>query len=183
MTMNLFRSQLMRCALGVGLLAGGVASAIPENAPAIGVQLWRTSYNLRFSGNDVLSSGVQLHLDSGSARGRIGGLDAQHTLKDDKITGVVGGQHTNLKVKKEGDTLKAEGGFLGKRVELRYSPTELHAYMTGCTYDLKYVEGVYEGRRSCDVSLAPPVRVTVPNALAERTPSEQSLLLLLALWE
>ncbi len=181
--MNFFRSQRMRCALGVGLLAGGVASAIPADAPAIGVQLWRTSYNLRFSGNDVLSAGVQLHLDSGAARGRIGGLDAQMTLKDDKVTGVVGGQHTNLKVKKEGDTLKAEGGLLGKRVELRYSPTELHAYMTGCTYDLKYVEGVYEGRRSCDVSLAPPVRVTVPNALSERTPAEQAMLLLLALWE
>lgn len=181
--MNLFRSQLMRCALGVGLLAGGAALAIPDNAPAISVQLWRNSYNLRFAGNDVLSAGVQLHLDSGSSRGRIGGLDAQLTLKDDKITGVVGGQHANLKVKKEGDTLKAEGGFLGKRVEMRYSPTELHAYMTGCTYDLKYVEGVYEGKRSCDNSLAPPARVTVPNSLSERSPSEQALLLLLALWE
>jgi hypothetical protein len=165
------------------VLAGGVALAIPNDAPAISVQYWRTNYNLRFSGNDVLSAGVQLHLDSGAARGRIAGLDAQHTLKEDKITGVVGGQHTNLKVNKEGDTLKAEGGFLGKRVELRYSPTELHAYMTGCTYDLKYVEGVYEGKRSCDSSLAPPARVTVPNALSERTPSEQALLLLLALWE
>ena len=181
--MNFFRSHLMRCALGVGLLAGGVAFAIPDNAPAISVQYWRTNYNLRFAGNDVLSAGVQLHLDSGAARGRVGGLDAQMTLKDDKITGVVGGQHTNLKVKKEGDSLKAEGGFLGKRVELRYGPTELHVYMTGCTYDLKYVEGVYEGRRSCDSSIAPPIQVTVPNALSERTPSEQTLLLLLALWD
>lgn len=139
------------------------------------------NYNLRLQGDEVVSRDLQLHRDGTELRGRVLGATAQLTLKKDGASGVIAGRPVNLKVRKEGDTLLAEGGFIDGPVTLRWSPKELHVYINQCRYELTYTEGWYEGRRSCDSRLLPPVRFSVPPQLLERSPAEQAALLLFAL--
>jgi hypothetical protein len=145
------------------------------------VDLPYDNYNLQLRGDDILSRDLQLHRSATEIRGRVLGTAAQLTLKKDGASGVIGSRPVNLKVRKEGDTLFAEGGFIDGPVTLRWSPKELHVYINQCRYELAYTEGVYEGRRSCDSRLLPPVRFSVPPQLLERGPAEQAALLLFAL--
>ncbi|PTL75290.1 hypothetical protein [Vitiosangium sp. GDMCC 1.1324] len=166
--------------LGVGLLVGGVAAGAPDS-PVIAVHLPYESYNLQLSGDDVLSADIQLHRSATELRGRALGTAARLTLKEGGASGVVGSTPVNLKVHKEGDTLLAEGGFVDGRVTLRFNSKELHVYINQCRYELTYTEGWYEGPRSCDSRLAPPVRLSVPPEFLSRSASEQAALLLFAL--
>jgi hypothetical protein len=99
------------------------------------------------------------------------------------VQGTLGAQHVNLKVSKEGETVKAEGGFGNSPVELRLSPEELHVYVNNCTYRLKAKTAgrAYEGRRSCDRAFIPPSEVTLPDEFLAASPAEQATLLLLSL--
>ena len=178
--MRLLRFWSIRFLLCLGLVVGGVAVGQPE-PPAIAVRLPFRSYNLRFSGDDVYSLDVQLHRSPTKWRGRAFGRVANLTLKEDGVSGVIGAAPVNLKVREEGDILLAEGGFLGGPVRLRFSPKELHLYMGGCTYELAYTEGRYQGPRSCDSNLAPAVQVSVPDAFGGLGPTEQATLLLFSL--
>ncbi|QRK07909.1 hypothetical protein JQX13_49425 [Archangium violaceum] len=149
--------------------------------PAISVDLPYRSFNLQFSGDDVFSPDLQIHRSGTELRGRALGLATLLTLKEDGVSGVVGSIPINLKVRKEGDTLIAEGGFIDGRTKLRFSPKALHVYINQCTYDLTFAEGVYQGPRSCDSRFSPPVRISVPPELLSRGASEQAALLLFAL--
>ncbi|WP_375766270.1 hypothetical protein NR798_31830 [Archangium gephyra] len=157
--------------------------ALGESTPVISVDLPYDNYNLQLRGDDVVSRDIQLHRSDTEIRGRALGGTAQLTLKPDKAAGVIGGSPVNLKVRQEGDALVAEGGFINGPVTLRLSPSDFHVYIDQCTYRLKSTgaEGWYEGRRSCDSKLLPPVRVFVPPELLSRGPAEQAALLLLAL--
>ena len=165
--------------LGLCLLVGGVALA--EGTPVISVDLPYDNYNLQLRGDDVVSRDLQLHRSATGIRGRAPGGVAQLTLKKDGVTGAVGSSPVNLKVRTEGDTLFAEGGFIDGPVTLRFSPKELHVYISQCRYELTATQGVYEGRRSCDSRMLPPVRFSVPPELLKRSPAEQAALLLFAL--
>ncbi|OJT20519.1 hypothetical protein BO221_31465 [Archangium sp. Cb G35] len=165
--------------LGLGLLVGGVALA--EGTSVISVDLPYDNYNLQLRGADIVSRDLQLQRVGTELRGRALGSVAQLTLKKDGVSGAVGTSPVNLKVRTEGDTLLAEGGFIDGPVTLRFSPKELHVYISQCRYELAFAQGVYEGRRSCDSRLLPPVRFSVPPDLRERSPAEQAALLLFAL--
>jgi hypothetical protein len=178
--MSSFRSWSRGSLLGLGLLVGGVAADASE-PPVISVNLPYESYNVQLNGEDVLSPDIQLHRSATELRGRVLGEAARLTLKGDGASGVVGATPINLKVRKEGDTLVAEGGFVAGRVTLRLNPKELHVYVNQCRYELTYTEGWYQGPRSCDRKLAPPVRLFVPPELLSRGPAEQAALLLFAL--
>lgn len=160
---------------------GGVA--LGESTPVISVDLPYDNYNLQLRGDDVVSRDLQLHRSDTEIRGRALGGMAQLTLKPDGASGAINGSPVNLKVRKQGDTLFAEGGFINGPVTLRFSPRNLHVYINQCRYELKPTEagGWYEGPRSCDSKLLPPVRFFVPSELLERSPSEQAALLLFAL--
>ncbi|WNG38509.1 hypothetical protein F0U60_36340 [Archangium minus] len=178
--MSLLRSWSRGTLLSLGLLVGGVAVGAPE-LPAISVDLPFRSFNFQFSGADVFSPDVQLRRSATELRGRALGQATLITLKEDGASGVVGSIPINLKVRKEGDTLLAEGGFIDGRVKLRFNPKTLHVYINQCTYELTYTEGVYQGPRSCDRRFSPPVRISVPSELLSLSPSEQAALLLFAL--
>ncbi|HEX5752018.1 MAG TPA: hypothetical protein VFZ09_37715 [Archangium sp.] len=155
--------------------------ALAEGTPVISVDLPYDNYNLQLRGDDVVSRDLQLHRTPTEIRGRALGSVAQLSLEKDGVSGAVGNSPVNLKVRTEGDSLIAEGGFIDGPVTLRFSPKELHVYISQCRYELTSTQGVYEGRRSCDSRLLPPVRITVPAGLRERSPAEQAALLLFAL--
>jgi hypothetical protein len=175
------RLRFWSSVLGLGLLVGGVA--LGEPTPAISVNLPYDNYNLQLRGDDVVSRDLQLHRSETELRGRALGAFTWLTLKTDGASGVIGGTPVNLKVRKQGDTLFAEGGFINGPVTLRFSPRHLHVYVNQCTYELKLTEneGWYEGPRSCDSRLLPPVRFFVPPEFLARGSAEQAALLLFAL--
>jgi len=166
--------------LGLGLLAGGAALAAPKE-PAISVRLPQNSYNVKLTGKDVVSQALQLSHSPKELRGRVGGTTAVISFKEGEATGNIGQGAVNLKIKVEGDTVKAEGGFGGRPVTLSYSPTELTVYINDCTYRLKNNEGTYTGRRSCDRPLQRDTEVSIPEVFQQLTPPEQATILLLSL--
>ncbi|HYO66333.1 MAG TPA: hypothetical protein VEU33_09645 [Archangium sp.] len=155
--------------------------ALAEGTSVISVDLPYDNYNLQLRGDDVVSRDLQLHRSAKEIRGRALGSVAQLTLKKDGVSGAVGNSPVNLKVRMEGDTLLAEGGFIDGPVTLRFNPKELHVYISQCRYELTSTQGVYEGRRSCDSKVLPPVRFSVPPEFLKRSPAEQAALLLFAL--
>ncbi|HEX8826056.1 MAG TPA: hypothetical protein VF794_39485 [Archangium sp.] len=180
--MRSLHSWSLRSLLALGLLVGGGAADAAES-PAISVRLPFNQYNLQLRGEDVVSLSLQLHRTPTGLRGRAFDVPTQLTLKEGGVSGVVGSTPVNLKVRQEGDTVHAEGGFINGRVTLRFSPAELHVYINQCTYKLTYTEGRYMGPRSCDSRLAPPVELAVPSMFQALTPVEQATLLLFALTE
>jgi hypothetical protein len=167
--------------MGLGLLAGGVALAEPKE-PTISVRLPQASYNVRLTGKDVLSQAIQLHHSAKELRGRVGNSTATISFKENEAKGNIGSGAVNLKIKVEGDTVKAEGGFAGRPVELSYSPAELTVYINDCTYRLKNnTEGTYVGRRSCDRAYERDTEVSIPEVFQQLTPPEQATILLLSL--
>jgi hypothetical protein len=166
--------------MGLGLLAGGVALAEPKE-PTISVRLPQASYNIRLTGKDVISQAIQLHHSAKELRGRVGNSTATIEFKENEAKGNIGQGAVNLKIKVEGDTVKAEGGFAGRPVELSYSPAELTVYINDCTYRLKNTEGTYVGRRSCDRAYERDTEVSIPEVFQQLTPPEQVTILLLSL--
>lgn len=167
--------------MGLGLLAGAVALAEPKE-PAISVRLPQSSYNVRLTGKDIISPTIQLSHSPKELRGRVGDATATISLKENEAKGNIGPGAVNLKIKVEGDTVKAEGGFGGRPAELSYSPAELTVYINDCTYRLKNnTEGTYVGRRSCDRAFARDTEVAIPQVFQQLTPAEQATILLLSL--
>ncbi len=149
--------------------------------PHISVRLPQTSYNVRLTGKDIVAPHLQLHHSREELRGRAFDATTVLSLEDGKVTGRIGDTLVNLKVTTQGDTVKSEGGFLGRPAEVRYSPAELHVYVAGCTYRLKNTEGTYVGKRSCDRAYEPQSEVVIPAEFQQLTASEQVALLLLSL--
>ncbi len=153
--------------------------APPEHA--ISVRLPQAAYNVRLTGEDIVAPHLQLHHGREQLQGRAFDAATTLSLEEDRVTGNIGGRLVNLKVSAQGDTVKAEGGFLGRPAQVRLTPTQLRVYVLGCTYNLKNLEGTYVGPRSCDLSLEPPAEVRLPEGFQELTPAEQAILLLLSL--
>jgi hypothetical protein len=166
--------------LGIGLLAGGGAVGAPTE-PAIAVRLPQAAYNVRLSDGNIVANHLQLSWTPTNVRGRAFGSVAMLSLKQDQVSGHIGGVPVNLKARTEGGALLGEGGFLRGPAKVRLSPKELYVYLNGCTYRLQPVGGRYEGPRSCDSLLAGPVTVGLPEDFQKLTPAEQVLLVLLAL--
>ncbi|HEX8704587.1 MAG TPA: hypothetical protein VF815_37490 [Myxococcaceae bacterium] len=173
-------SRLAQLALSLGLLAGGAALGASSESH-ISVRLPQASYNVRLTGDDIVAPHLQLYHSRQELRGRAFDATAALSLKEDRVTGTIGGTLVNLKVTAQGDTVKGEGGFLGRPAEVRFNPRELHVYVTGCTYELKNTEGTYVGRRSCDRAFERSSEVAIPEMFGQLTPSEQVALLLLSL--
>lgn len=174
-------SRFFRLTLGLGLLAGGVALAESQD-PVISVRLPTASYNVKLTGKDVVSQAIQLSHSPKEMRGRVADSPTVITFKDGEANGTIGGTAVKLKIKTEGNTVKAEGGFAGGPVELSYSPTELTVYIHDCTYRLKNnSEGTYVGRRSCDRAYQRDTEVDIPEIFEQLSPAEQATLLLLSL--
>lgn len=173
--------RFLRLTLGLGLLAGGVALGA-SNDPVISVRLPNVSYNVRLTGKDVISMGMQLSHSPKEMRGRVGDAPTVINFKEGEATGTIGGTAVKLKIKTEGNVIKAEGGLAGGPVELTYSPTELTVYIHDCTYRLKNdSEGTYVGRRSCDHAYQRDTEVSIPEVFQQLSPAEQATLLLLTL--
>jgi hypothetical protein len=174
--------RFVRWVLGIGLLAGGVALA-ESSEPVISVRVPQAAYNVKLTGKDIISPSIQLHHSPKELRGRLGDAVTQISFKENGATGNIGGAAVNLKVKVEGNTLKAEGGFAGRPAEMTYSPTELTVYLNDCTWRLKNEgeAGTYVGRRSCDSSTARDSQVTIPDAFQQLSPAEQATILLLSM--
>lgn len=172
--------RFVRFTLGLGLLAGGVALA--ADGQSISVRLPNASYNVQLTGKDVSSQAIQLSHSPREMRGRVADSPAVITFENGEANGNIGGLAVKLKIKTEGDTVKAEGGFAGSPVEVSYSPKELTVYIHDCTYRLKNNDdGTYVGRRSCDRAYQRDTQVSLPEVFQELTPAEQVTLLLLSL--
>lgn len=174
--------RFVRVMLGLGLLAGGAALAEPkESEPVISVRLPQASYKVKLTGKDVFSLGFQLHHSPKELRGRVGESTADIKFTENEAKGNIGQGAVNLKIKVEGEAVKAEGGFAGRPVQLTYSPSELTVYINDCTYRLKNNEGTYSGRRSCDRAFQRDTEVSIPEMFQQLSPAEQATILLFSL--
>ncbi|NOK32904.1 hypothetical protein HMI49_06795, partial [Corallococcus exercitus] len=162
---------------GVG---GAVASSEQDQ---LSFNIARTQFNLRMTADNVTGPEFQVSRLPGELRGRVADLPVTLRLEDEKVKGNIGSSVVNLDVKKDGEAVKAKGGFQGRPVTLTLSPQELTVYVRDCTYRLKAKEAgrVYEGQRSCDRALTPPTEIKLPDAFLAASPAEQASLLLLAL--
>ncbi|RYZ41830.1 MAG: hypothetical protein EOO71_10370 [Myxococcaceae bacterium] len=175
--------SLRRGVMVLGLLAGLGGAMAAEPREAISVRLPLAGYDLLMTEDNVTGQAFQLSRLPGALRGRVGEAPVTLEFKDQKVKGTIGTSLVNLEVKKEGDVVKAKGGFGGRPVTLTLSPREMTVYVNDCTYRLKATEPgkTYEGRRSCDSSLRPPSVVSLPDTFLAASPEEQASLLLLAL--
>ncbi|WP_224240154.1 hypothetical protein [Hyalangium gracile] len=146
------------------------------------MRLPRASYNVQLTGKDVVAPSLQLSHSPRGVRGRAYDAATDIEFKDGEANGTIGGLAVKLKIKTEGDTVKAEGGFAGRPVTVSYSPSELTVYINDCTWRLKNdSEGSYVGRRSCDRAFLGDTSVSLPEVFQELSPAEQVTLLLLSL--
>ncbi|GMU07435.1 hypothetical protein [Corallococcus caeni] len=181
--MNRYGQSLRR---GVGVLAvlAGVGGAFAgSEQDEVSFNIARTQFNLRMTADNVTGQAFQVSRTPGELRGRVADVPVALRLEDEKVKGKLGSSVVNLDVKKDGDAVKAKGGFGGRPVTLTLSPREMTVYVHDCTYRLKAKEPgrTYEGPRSCDPSLTPPTEIKLPDAFLAASPEEQASLLLLAL--
>ncbi|WP_223639612.1 hypothetical protein [Corallococcus sp. EGB] len=177
-------SQTLRRGVGVLTVLAGVGGALAgSEQDQLAFSVARTQFNLRMTPDDVTGPSFQVSRLPNELRGRVADSPVQLRLGDEKVTGNIGTSVVNLDVKKEGDALKAKGGFHGRPANLTLSPQELTVYVHDCTYRLKAKEPgrTYEGPRSCDRASTPPTQITLPDAFINAPPTEQASLLLLAL--
>ncbi|NBD09843.1 MULTISPECIES: hypothetical protein [Corallococcus] len=167
--------------LGVLVAVGGAVAASDQDQ--LSFRIARQQFNLRMTPDNVTGQEFQVSRTPGELRGRVADATVALKLEDQKVKGNIGPSVVNLDVTKEGDALKAKGGFGGRPASLTLSPEELTVYVRDCTYRLKAKEPgrTYEGPRSCDRSLTPPTQVTLPDTFLAASPTEQASLLLLAL--
>lgn len=177
-------SQSLRWGMGVLTVLAGVGGALAgSEQDQLSFSVARTQFNLRMTPDDVTGPSFQVSRLPNELRGRVADAPVNLKLEEEKVKGNIGSSVVNLDVKKEGDALKAKGGFYGRPVNLTLSPQELTVYVNDCTYRLKAREPgrIYEGKRSCDRASTPPTQITLPDAFMNATPAEQASLLLLAL--
>jgi len=168
-------------AMGILLGAGGALAAPRQDA--IALRIARQQYNLVMTDDAVTGQDFQVTRSPDALRGRtpLGVVDLQ--LKPGEVTGLLGAAMVNLKVKREGDTLVADGAFGGRPGRVRFSPDSLELYLRDCTYRLKEKEPgrSYAGRRSCDRASVPESEIFLPDEFLAASPEEQAALLLLAI--
>jgi hypothetical protein len=175
-------TPLRRGMLVVGVLLGMGAMSAPRQ-DAIYLRIIRQQYNLVMTPEAVTGADFQASRTPGELRGRTFRGNFTLSLKQGEVKGMLGGALVNLTVKKEGDAIVAEGGFGGRPVNLKLSPSELTLYARDCTYRLKAQEEgrFYVGKRSCDRAATPPSEVGLPDEFLAASPEEQAALLFLAL--
>ncbi|QSQ21018.1 hypothetical protein JY651_38355 [Pyxidicoccus parkwayensis] len=181
--MKRFLMPLRRGVLVMGMLLGaGVAVSAPRQ-DAINLRIAREQYNLVMTAGEVTGQDFQITRSPGELRGRTYLGVVALGLKPGAVTGTLGNAQVNLKVSKEGDALVAKGGFGGRPVDLKLSPSEMKIYVRDCTYRLKAQdEGrKYMGKRSCDVASTPPSEIWLPDEFLAASDEEKVALLLLAL--
>ncbi|MCY1032891.1 hypothetical protein OV207_15580 [Corallococcus sp. BB11-1] len=152
-------------------------------ASALSFRISQFQFNLLMTQDNVTGPAFQVSRLPGQLRGRVADAPVSLKLGAQQVKGNIGASVVNLDVTKEGDVLKAKGGFRSRPVTLTLSPQELTMYVSDCTYRLKATEPgrTYEGRRSCDRALTPPTEISLPGAFFAASPEEQAALLLLAL--
>ncbi|NVJ26413.1 MULTISPECIES: hypothetical protein [Myxococcus] len=181
--MKRFLSPLRRGVLAVAIVLGaGVAVSAPKD-DAINLRIARQQYNLVMTSENVTGQDFQLARTANGLRGQtyLGVVDVK--FKEGEVKGSLGSALVNLKVKRDGDTVEAEGGFGGRPATVKLSKDELKIYIRDCTYRLKAREPgrSYAGKRSCDTSLVPESEIWLPDEFLAASPEEKVALLLLAL--
>jgi hypothetical protein len=181
--MKRFLKPLRQGVLVVGMLLGaGVAVSAPRQ-DAINLRIARAQYNLVMTPGEVTGADFQISRTPGELRGRTYLGTFNMALKEGEVRGALAGAAVNLKVSKEGDAIVAKGGFGGRPVDLKLSPSEMKVYVRDCTYNLKAQEDgrFYVGKRSCDRVATPPSEVWLPDEFQAATAEEKAVILLLAL--
>ncbi|AKF79225.1 hypothetical protein SAMN05443572_101225 [Myxococcus fulvus] len=181
--MKRFPSPLRRGVLALAVVLGaGVAVSAPKQ-DAINLRIARQQYNLVMTADEVTGQDFQVTRTGKGLRGRtyLGVVDVK--FEDGAVKGSLGPAAVNLKVKRDGDTLEAEGGFGGRPATVKLTKDELKIYIRDCTYRLKAREPgrSYAGRRSCDSVTVPESEVWLPDEFLAAGPEEKAALLLLAL--
>ncbi|NTX05513.1 hypothetical protein HUA74_28515 [Myxococcus sp. CA051A] len=181
--MKRFLSPLRRGVLVAAVVLGAGAAVSAPKQDAINLRIAREQYNLVMTADEVTGQDFQVARTPGGLRGRtyLGVVDVK--LKDGEVRGSLGSALVNLKVKRDGDTLEAEGGFGGRPASVKLTPDEMKIYIRDCTYRLKAREPgrSYAGKRSCDMATVPESEVWLPDEFLAASPEEKVTLLLLAL--
>ncbi|MFP2928477.1 hypothetical protein ACLESO_25425 [Pyxidicoccus sp. 3LG] len=181
--MKRYLMPLRRGVLVMGVLLGVGAAVSAPRQDAINLKIAFKSYNLVMTPEEVTGADFQVKRSPGELRGRTFLGAFEMVLKEGEVTGTVGGAAVSLKVKKDGDALVAKGGFGGRPVDLKLSPSELKVYVRDCTYRLKAQEDgrFYVGKRSCDMAMTPQSEVWLPDEFQSASNEEKAAILLLAL--
>ncbi|WP_342378054.1 hypothetical protein NVS55_01820 [Myxococcus stipitatus] len=175
--------RYLRGVLAAAVLLGAGAAVSEPKQDAINLRIAREQYNLRMTPDSVTGQDFQVSRLKNGLRGRTWTGVVDVTFKNGTVKGALAGAVVNLDVRREGDTLVAEGGFGGRPANVKMTPDEVTVYVRDCTYRLKAREPgrSYAGKRSCDTSLVPESELWLPDEFLAASPEEKATLLLLAL--
>lgn len=181
--MKRFLKPLRRGLLVAGMLLGAGAAVSAPREDALSLKIAYQQFTLVMTPAEVTGADFQITRSPGELRGRAFVGNFTLALKDGEVKGSIGPAAVNLKVKKEGDAIVAKGGFGGRPVTYKRSPSELEVYVRDCTYRLKAQEPnrFYTGKRSCDLKTVPESEVWLPDEFLSARPEEQVAILLLSL--
>ncbi|GEN07751.1 hypothetical protein SAMN05443572_101224 [Myxococcus fulvus] len=178
-----FPSPLRRGVLALAVvLGGGVAVSAPKQ-DAINLRFGLRQVNLTMRAEDVTGQDFQVSRKDRGLRGRtaVGLVDVK--FEDGAVKGSLGPALVNLKVKRDGDTVEAEGGFGGRPATVKFTQDSLEIYIRDCTHRLSAREAgrSYAGQSNCSVGgSAGEAKLWLPDAFLEASPEEKVTLLLLA---
>ncbi|MFY1829903.1 hypothetical protein ACN47A_28565 [Myxococcus fulvus] len=178
-----FPSPLRRGVLALAVVLGaGVAVSAPKQ-DAINLRIGRQQVNLTMRAEDVTGQDFQVSRKGEGLRGRtaVGLVDVK--FEAGAVKGSLGPALVNLKVKRDGDTLQAEGGFGGRPATVKLNKDSLEIYIRDCTHRLSAREAgrSYAGPSSCNAGSVAESEVWLPDAFLEASPEEKVTLLLLAI--
>jgi hypothetical protein len=149
-----------------GLLAWG--SAVAAENQDISLHTPGEALTATVKGNNIESPNLQLYSSSDAVRGRAFGRVVNLDLNTDKVSGIVGGQPTDLKLTPQsGGGLKAVGMLGGSLSNFKVTPKEISGTVGRCSYELRFTGNRYDGWRSCNGRIENPVSLELPETLAQ----------------
>lgn len=152
--------------LTAGLLAWATAGA--AESQDIFLRTPGESISATVKGDSIESPDLQLYRSSSAVRGRAFGRVVNLDLKNDQVSGLVGGQPTSLKLNPQaGGGLEAVGMLGGGLSRFKLTPKEISGTVGACSYALQFTGTRYEGWRSCRGRIENPVYLELPSTLSE----------------
>jgi hypothetical protein len=163
------------------LVCGGSPRAA-EGRVQLGLSVPALSVTLAWDGRQVIGAGHQLTREGDELRGQAWGQPVDLSLREGRVSGLVGTLPARLSVSaEENGTLKIGGTWAGQLSRLEVGPEELEGRVGLCSYELRADGEGYRGQRRCAGRWLEPTTVSLPAALEAYPPEERAALLALLL--
>ncbi|MDC0711383.1 hypothetical protein POL68_23130 [Stigmatella sp. ncwal1] len=165
--------------LSAGLLAGGQAFAAGDEE--LFLRTPQAALSGRVTANGFTGPTFQLYRSPSQIRGRANGQPVSLALQEEQVSGLVGSLPVRMRVHRQGEQVTFSGTFAGRFTQLEWDAQKLTGTLGRCGYELRFVEGRYEGERSCGGLIEAPVVLEIPQALAREGDVQVAAVLALVL--